>query len=273
MNSLLTFLTLSVLIVHLGILLYAVLRKQMKQTELWWFVAVIGLSAVAVATYLLPVDAQLAGKFGRGVLLILALIGLPGAFGSLIIEDMVEGELRRRFLMIWWGFTGIWAALLIVAVLIAPTGNIGQPDWLMLTSNNFNLPTLVVLIGLIISAVMLPATGFYLFYRSILPEIANRALYWVIESAVLLTGIVLLGGGNSALAALGMIALVAVMIGAATAFTQHRVFDIRGSVNRSLILVIVMGFTAATLFGAMYAVTGLNLNSQINGLSVLAALA
>ncbi|MBC8170861.1 MAG: GAF domain-containing protein, partial [Anaerolineae bacterium] len=273
MVSLLNFVTLAVLVVHAGLLAYVVLYKRLRQIELQWLAAVIAVSALVVATFLIPPDLRIAGKFGRGFLLILGLIGLLGTFGSLMIEDMTDGAHHRRLITGWWAFISGWVVLLVLAALLSPTLTIGQPNWLLGVLPAPDLPTLITLPGMAVAAIALPALGFYLFYQALLPEVANRALYWVLESAILLTAVVLMGGGNYTLAVLGMAALVAVLIGATTAFARHRVFDIRGGLNQSIIMVLMMGFTAVTLFGILYTVTGLDLHNRPNGLSVLVGLA
>lgn len=273
MVSLTSAVTITMLIAHVIVLIYAFARDRSRRIELIWLTAVIALSAIASATYLLSPTTFLVERIGRGFWLILALIGTIGAFGALVIEDMTEGEKHRRLLTGWGIVIGGWFALVLLTSLLSPTMSIGQPNWLVPALRQPDFATVALLGGLIITSLTLLGMGFYLFYQSELPEVANRALYWVLEAAILITGVVLTASGNDMLAIVGMIALLTVMIGATYAYSHHRVFDIRGGLSRSFTLLLMMLFTTALLLTTMYAVTGLDLNQRPEGLSVIAGLA
>jgi signal transduction histidine kinase len=273
MVSLISLATLTMLIAHGVVLIYAFARDRSRRAELLWLTFVILFSAGAATTYLLPPEMLAAGKIGRGFWLILALIGMMGSFGALVIHDMTEPDSRRQLFMGWGLLVGAWLSVLLITTLFSPVVTIGQPNWLISGLRSPDAATLILTAGLVVSSLALLGIGFYLFYQSVLPEVANRALYWVLETAILITGVVLTGSGNDMLAIVGMIALLTVIIGATYAYSHHRVFDIRGGLSRAFTLVLMIAFTTALLFAAMYAVTGLDLNQRAEGLSVIAGLA
>lgn len=273
MNSLIGIVIVVVIAAHLITLTYALLQDRTRRDELLWLGATVLLSATAAATYWLPANVLLADKIGRGFWLVLALAGLIGVFGGLILQDMAQKSKRLTMQRNWGMFVGGWMLLLLIGAAISPTISIGQPNWLITGLASPDFPTLVGVAGALIGGTALLVMGFILFYQSILPEVANRALFWVLETTALLTGVVLIASANEALAGVGMIALVTTMIGAVYAYTRHRVFDIRGSLSRALTVLLMLIFTATLLFGSLYMVTGLELNTDINGLIVLAFLA
>ena len=73
-------------------------------------------------------------------------------------------------------------AALAAAAILLNTFAVGQPDWLINIFQNSDLTSWIVLAGMICSACLLLGLALYQFYKAFLPEIANRALFWVLDS-------------------------------------------------------------------------------------------
>ncbi|MBC8098442.1 MAG: hypothetical protein H7Y11_03290, partial [Armatimonadetes bacterium] len=266
-------LLLMIVLAHIGIVLYAALRMTNQRERLPWLAGMVTLSAVAIGVFMLIApDGVVANKIGRGVWLMLALGALLGLFGALVIVDLSQPSQRRRLLTGWGALMAVWATLLLLAVLTTPGVAIPRSIWVANpTATDF--AALVAIIGFALSGLVLIGLGFSFFYQARLPESANRALFWVLAGAALLTGIVLISSNDRLLTLLGITVQTIVLAGAAYACVQHRVFDIRGNLSQTLTLLLLTVLTAALLFGTLYAVTGLNLNARRDGLSVIAGLA
>src|SRR5690606_13238528 len=159
---------------------------------------------------------------------------------------------RRTFL--WLLFGGIWLLALLAAAIAAPPVSIGQPAWMVNLLTAPDAAGLVLLAGLGAASIGLLAAAFYGFYAALLPEVANRALFWVINSAIVTIGIVLFISGVEALRAVAALVLLTGLGAAAYAHISYRVFDIRSGlvavIRAALAVLVVSGVILAALLVA-----------------------
>lgn len=266
----------AVVIAHGVVLGFTALRThpQRRQSRAFqWLVGLLVLLTLVVAVDLLPESFRLLDKFGRGFFVTILLIASIGAFGSLMIDDMAGERLKGRLLRIWGVVEGLWLGVYLLAALFSPTINLGETGWLLNSTSGLDLPSLVTLLGFVLIIPTLLGIAFYTFYHAVLPEVANRALYWVLDAAILLMAMVLVVSGSNSLIMIGHFALLTVAVGAVYAHLNHRVFDIRGSLVRVLIALLLVSFTGVLLFMTLYAVTGLNVRDNPESIIVLGLLA
>src|SRR5690606_35053726 len=97
---------------------------------------------------------------------------------------------------------------------------IGRMNWLETAFSAPDLPSFLAAGGFIISGGFLLGIGFYDFYLALMPEVANRALYWVTTSATALLCALLLVSGATALIVVGDLVLLLVAFEAVYAYNH-----------------------------------------------------
>lgn len=272
MDSLLGAVTLASVGFHALLLLYVQVRRRRVRTGYPWLVSALLLSLLAALTFLMPPDAQFAGKFRPGFALALALAGLVIAFGAVVVSDTQRQPSaggRRAWLLLGL----LWLVGLVAAGVLSPTITIAEGEWLVAALASREPFSLVLLGGLAVVGAVLLGICFYAFYIAPLPEIANRALFWIINTAVIIVGIILMISGSQTLTLFGVVTLLIGVTGAVYAQVSYRVFDIRNGLNLSLRTALVVTMTALLLFGVLQAVTRLPVRSGIEANLLLAMLA
>lgn len=185
---------------------------------------------------------------GTGSLLGIALAFSFIAYGQYVLTDV----LRHRTLL--WLLVGlIWPVVLIAVVFTAENPLINRPSWLFSVLTAPDLSSLVLIGGLAVAAIALVSTAFYSFYAAALPEVANRALYWVLNTAVLAVGIMLVVSGTTTFQVIGVLVVLAGLVSAAYAHSAYRVLDIRGGVVAAIRTVLLIAFAASVIFLALFA--------------------
>jgi signal transduction histidine kinase len=279
------------LLAHIALLVYGYVRREYgrrsdvdplySRSLFLRFVGVILTSGIAGLLYLLPTITTNSTWLNRGLFLIVDLILVMAFFGALILHDLLEEArlrlTRQRWTIRWIAFCALWLGLFLITTIASGSALITQPDWLTLLNQGLDLPTIIALSGFAISGITLLVAGFRLFYQSPLPELANRTLYWVLVTALMIASLVLLGTGSERFAAVGMLMLTLTNAAAVYALTNHRVFDLRGELSRSFSLIALTLLTAGLLFGALYMATSFELETgtttAAQGIALLAVIA
>ncbi len=272
MDSLLSAIILLSVVLHIMLLLYAQLRRKEVRSGRVWLSLTIVLSMLSALILLAPENALLADKIGRGFGLAITLAALVVAFGALIISD-IQRSAPTRAVRLWLGYGIIWLAALIASAFVGDAVSVGEGDWIINAFTTPSLPAWIILGGLGLSAVVLLGYTFRAFYAATLPEIANRALYWVIDIAVILLGIMLLLSATQALILLGLVTLIVGVSGALYALVSYRVFDIRSGMNLALRMAFLVTITALIVFVALTLANNLNLDNSTDGNLLMALLA
>jgi len=263
MSPIMSVITLVIVIAHIIVLLFARTRGQDGRGGLNWLLATIAFSLLACSAYFLPENTAIAGKVGRGLIAVVALIVTLTTFGLLLIHDMTSNDAtRKRLNRVWWSICGLWVISVIIAALLGTRTQLGQPEWLVHLLSSPDAAELIALFGLVIAGSALIGIDFSRFYIAVLPEVANRALFWVLNTALLLLSMVLVSSGTIALALLGMIGLLTTMIGATYAYIAYRVFDIRSGMVLSLRTLAFVSVAAAMIFTTLYLTLSAGLNSD-----------
>src|SRR5258708_38795127 len=172
-------------------------------------------------------------------------------------------------------FLGIvWlVALILFGSGPSSTQIIGTPGWLSHIFTAQPAPASAIAIGgWIAIAVIVLLLSFYSFYKAHLPEIANRALYWVVIVPLLVMGAVLGVSGIDALKEIGWIAQFAAMIGVVYGTAAHRVFDVRRVLRLAIASILVTGITALVVLAALLAGRTIDPGAE-NGVLLLVGLA
>lgn len=272
MDSLLSAVILGSTALHVILLVYVQIRGGQVRTGRMWLSLTILLSLLAGLMILAPDTLRVADKLGRDFGLMLILAAMLVTFGALIISD-VRRKPTSRSNPVWLGLGVLWLAALVGTAFISDAILVGKPDWLITAFNPPNPFSLATLVGLAIMSMVLLGMAFYAFYAAPLPEVANRALYWVINIAVILLGIVLTISGTQTLLMLGLLTLLVGVVGALYAEVSYRVFDIRTSFSLALGTALVVTLTAMIIFVALFVSNTLNVGNDLEGNLLLATIA
>lgn len=261
---------------HLVLFGIAIWQRSYGRDSVVWLLATIGSAAAACLAYVLPETSQLGGLNLRGLLLIIAVAATQVGFGGLVIQDTTGGAARPRLTRIWLAANAGWVTVAVVMGLLmdAERVTLGESGWLVRAFTEGDLAGIVALLGLVASGVFLIGLSLQRFYVAVLPEIANRALYWVLNAAVLLQTLVLVVSGTEVIAAVGMVALVMASAGMAHGYVSYRVFDIRSALVLAMRTVAFVGIAAAMVFAALYLVLSTGVDPEAGeGLLVMGAIA
>lgn len=263
-------------IAHMGLLAYVQIRRQHVRAGRRWLLLTLLFALGATALHLLP-DFQLPAYFDPKPALALLQAAAVAAFGAFIIQDL-RRQSNDRIYRLWLALAVVWLGGLGAAALLANRLN---PNLTALASpvlagqSSFDL---WLLAGLAASSLTLLALAFHASYTALLPEVANRALFWVFDITAVMSGLVLAAAGSLPLIALGSVALLAGMAGAVYAQTSYRLFDLRvgwGAALRALTITLI---TAGFIYAALMIVVQANVQVTaenaliLAGLSVAAAL-
>jgi signal transduction histidine kinase len=272
MDSLFNAVILASIVLHGVLLAYTQIRGSQIRTGRVWLSLTILLSMLTALTTFMPPTTLVMDKYGRdfGLTLLLAIMLIT--FGGLVIQD-VRRRKNNRTIRLWLGWGVVWLAALVASAFASDRLLVGQADWLITALNPPNLFSLVTLGGLAITGLVLLGVTFRAFYTAGLPEVANRALFWVIDSAVILLGIVLALSGTFTLIVLGTLALLIGVTGALYAEISYRVFDIRNGLNLAIRTALIVSSTALIVFVALYLSRSYQLQDTMESSLIMASLA
>ncbi len=232
----------AVLLVEFGMLLLVIRQRGASAAALG--LLLLSLMATTAALWL-PAEWQLADTLPRAVLFWAGGIVLTLFYGSLVLQDIVWGRVQR----LWLGLGIVWLAAYLVAALLSPVPVTGWVNWPEALPT---LPAVVVVVGLLGFNLWLSLLIFVRFFRASMPEIANRAVYWLAGAALLFLTVFLLTSASAVwmLLAAGLGAIVG-LLATLSRLWQH-LPDLRTLLfdgARSLALIAV---TWVLLFAGLY---------------------
>jgi signal transduction histidine kinase len=165
-----------------------------------------------------------------------------------------------------------WAAVVAAGFLTPSNWVLGKAGWL---SGVFTAPDLagaLVIGGWIVMGALMIIISLYAFYKAHLPEIGNRALFWVLIIPLLLMGSVLGCSGSDVLKEIGWVSQFIGMIAAVYGALAHRVFDIRRVFRQAIASALVTAVTAIVIMLALLIAETIDA-AQANGILMLAGIA
>ena len=265
--------TLTFIVAHAIILVYTWVRTDRKDADFMWLIATIILSGVTVSTYALDPDLEVTDGVGRGLLLVNGLILTIGAFGTVILRDSLDPKRRLTAQRIWLGAHGLWLIGMIALAFATDRFIAGQDEWLLDLLRNPDASALVMIVGMGISGLSLLITLFVVFYQARLPEMANRALFWVLVTTTFLLAVLMVSSGTNSLAVSGMLLQLTALIAAVYAGSSYRVFDIRSALLLSTRTLSFVFIAAALTFAALYIALSTDLEADVEGITIILGVA
>ncbi|MFN8561997.1 MAG: GAF domain-containing sensor histidine kinase [Anaerolineae bacterium] len=244
------------LMAHALLLIYQYAQNERVRSVRWSLMLAVLFSLLTSAANLVPAFSVYPPVLFQAALII--------AYGALVI-----GDVNQRVPRAWLIGGGIWLAAVTAGAVFDSPHNIGADDWLALSANNPTLLTTLLLGGMLILSLILIGTVFYAFYKAALPEVANRALFWVIDTAALLISVVLVISSTQILLLLGQVLAFVSLLGATYALFSYRVVDIRNQMNTAIRASVFVLVTAVVIYAALAVADSFDARTPL----ILAALA
>ena len=268
MDSILDVIALASVIAHLillGILQFAPIPTRNKRG---WLEFAVLWSLLAAAIRFLPGTLQLNAGIQPSTVIVLCLGVTLTTYGRYVLHDLNSRAERLGLVL-----SMAWLLAMVASFFAFGKVNIGQEDWLLRQLAQPNLPGIVTVLGLTLNAAYLIGVAFQRFYKTPLPEAANRALFWVINASIFAIGILLFISGTPVFQVIGALIVPASLLGAAYAHLSHRIFDIRTGLITALRLGLLLAFASAIIFVGLLLADNLPRdNDRVMTLSVLAVL-
>jgi signal transduction histidine kinase/FtsH-binding integral membrane protein len=248
MNSVISTVNLISIFIYVALLVFAQIRGQQMRGGRNWLSLTILLLLLATASLFLPalLPYNEAYVLSRSFFTALLMMTALAAFGALVLRD-----LNRRTSRLWLVLSGVWLASMGITAIVTQPVTVGQPEWLLNTLTAPSVASLVTLVGLGLLSALLLGASFYGFYAAQLPEIANRALFWVLDTALVMMGVVLVVSATDVLVLIGLLMLMLATIGAVYAQVTHRVFDIRSELGATLRTMLQLVVISAIIYGVI----------------------
>ncbi|HRE49475.1 MAG TPA: GAF domain-containing sensor histidine kinase [Aggregatilineales bacterium] len=217
-----------------------------------WLMVVLVSALLAKMINILPPDAHL-GQYASFFLGGLTQPALYVALASAQIAAFAALSIRYYGLRgaLVPGITGVvWVVAIFGAALQTPGKFvlIGATGWLGKVFTPPNPLGLVVLGGWLILGLIILAGAFYTFATARLPEISNRALYWLTVAPMVIMGELLGISGSQFLREIGWLVSFIGLIGAFYGALLHGVFDVRRVIRVSITAALTTGLSAAAVF-------------------------
>ncbi len=229
-----------------------------------WLMLTLGAALVGAAAYGVPDDAHTMSQYeslfpehltqpALGIILVNLVLVLFGA-------HMLR-YLRYRGAALWVGVGLVWWAAQAVTTVTTSDQALGAIGWLGKIYDPVVLPGVIAVAGWAVMGGVLLLLAFYAFYRALLPEIANRALFGAMLIPLVFLGAILGTSGADVLAEVGWGMQFVGLAGAAYSVSVYRVFDIRRTLRHATATGVLTVITALMLFAALVGAQALDIDS------------
>ena len=249
MDSILDIVLVTSLVTHAILIVYLLMIRRPTRYPPGGLLLPVVFSLVAYLIYWLPQNVLSLRGVNREFIAAMVLAAMLISYGRYVLRDL-RGRSHTA-----WSFLGmLWLLAMGAIVLTAESIVAGREAWLLAFGAAPDAAGLVTLGGLLLMSLGLVATAFNSFYRAALPEVANRALFWVLNTAALSIGILLTISGDDLMLLIGAAVVPGALANATYAHMSFRIFDIRGgaiSILRRLLFITVAALIIfVTLLGA-----------------------
>jgi signal transduction histidine kinase len=237
------------------LLAYALVRRSRLKTGQVWLPLVMLVGGLGVGSLLLP-PFQVAG-ITHAQVVVLAHMAALTVFSGLIARDLTEKQWR-----VFVGGGVFWSVVVLATSFITPP-TYGVEGWITGAFASMGVAELLVLAGFVVLSVGLLVVAFYVFYVTLLPEVSNRALFWVFNVTLMMIGFALTVSGAETLIALGVGTMTLSYLATTYSQISYRVFDIRNVLGLVLRLVAMITSSALAIFAALYVLDRLQLSNPV----------
>lgn len=252
-------------------LIYATLRYKSTTDPriINWTVALLGVGLLVSLLGLIPNDTVF---MDEALLSQPALMVYGGSLFLVIYSVLTTAYLQQKRASILWLVSGvIWlVAVLVISVDETP---FTQPDWITTLSDDGYTSGYLTVGGWLVIATLLLVSSFAKFYVARLPELANRALYWVVISPLAVVGAVLVATSIESLQSMGWIIQAVGVSGAVYGIIALRVVDVRETLRTITVNMALTLVTTGAVLSALLIADELDPSADVQREILLAGLA
>ena len=249
-----------------GLLLWTITDRRLAQTGIrrWLTLTLL----VAVLAQLIHVVHPRASEGPYAALFVAGLTqpAIAVYLGTLLL--VCVGGLSLRYLQrggaLIWLLLGLawWVALIVVGFFVPNRALLGQPNWPLTTFiEPIDIPGLLAVLGWLFTALVAIFLTFIAASAAHLPEIANRARFWLLIVPLIWLGVAFGTSGNDTLKQIGWVAQFIGLLGILYSAAARRVVDIRLALRLALGWLLITATTAIVIFVVLLAVQRLDVFS------------
>lgn len=239
------------IVAELLILVVILLHRSNQSGKMWFAITLI--PVIAVTALQIPGDGWIiADVVSRDFLIWVALIMMAILYGGLIIHDVTRDSMIASIRRAWIGIGGIWVIAFIVTGLVVSPIFTGWANW----SETF--PEIAGGIGIaggIVYTLFIMAVPFYFFYIAPIPEVANRAAFWVVTTGLLLVSVTLIASGDVIFMIAGTLVMYSALVITTYGVRHYRLIDVREAVFKLAKISSVVMISWLLIFATLYFLT------------------
>jgi signal transduction histidine kinase len=237
------------IIAEVVLLGFAILRRRSYHTGTLWLAATIIPIIAATTLQLLPPDWVLRERFTRDYVIWLALVGIAMMFGGMVIHDISRDGMLPRMRRVWLSLALLWAATFIITGVAFEPVFTGWANW---QTSLPLIPALIGTVGGIVYGLFLLGLSFYFFYLAPMPEVANRAAFWIVTTGLFLASVALIASGSPLLMMTGTVLLYTGLVVATYGIRYYRLVDIRETIVALAQTASVIAISWSLIFAVLY---------------------
>jgi signal transduction histidine kinase len=248
MTLVLQIITIGFLLVEASLLGYAWVNRAQLRSFQWLSAVGIGILLLTVLQ-LIPSDTQYISRLNHSVVIWIAIIAVLTIFSNLVLRDVIRDDPITSQRRVSLSIAGIWAIVFLIAALFATVPFVGWYQW------NSGVPVIAMLVwvvGLISFVGYLIKLVFSQFYTAPMPEVANRASFWLVQTLLVIFSLFLITSVQPLVMIFGTLFLIVMYSLSIYGVQRHRLIDMRDAVFVSAQTLAVV-FTSWTLiFATLY---------------------
>ncbi len=255
-----------------GLLLFVLwrLRGQDDKERFYWLLTTVLLVTLATALVGLVPSLAFVAPLTASFFVWSALMTATVCFGGLVLRDIGRHKPLRFFPRQYALLSAAWLTIYVVASLSQMLPITGWVGW---SQSSVTVAAVLALVGVGVYGVILLGVTFYSFYKSAMPEVANRAAFWAVMTAIFMIAVVLTASGSDAVTEAGILLLFLATAGMVYACYHYRLLDVRTSILMAVRVLLIVLVTWSFVFSGVYLVNRALLPPGLATTLVLAALA
>lgn len=239
------------LVAEILILVVALFHRSNQSGRLWFAITLIPVIAVT-ALQILSQDWRVTDVISRDFLIWVALIAMAISYGGLVIHDVVRDESLAKIRISWLGIGAIWLIGFIVGGLLASPLFTGWTNW---TDAFPVIAGGAGIGGAIIYTLFIIGVPFYFFYIAPMPEVANRAAFWIMTTVLLLVSVSLIASGHIVFMIAGTLFMYTALVVTTYGVRHYRLIDVRDAIFKLAKVSSLVLISWLLIFATLYFLT------------------
>lgn len=168
-----------------------------------------------------------------------------------LVSSLTLTYLRQRGERGWLLVSLLWWVALVAVTVVDEDSLLGREAWIEDTFSPLYIPGVMALAGWVVLALVSIFQTMFVFAAANLPEVANRAIFWVLTLPVVLMGAVLAATNAEVLVELGLVVQTIGLMSVVYAAGRVYVLDVRRNLVLTLNTILITLLGAATILVAL----------------------